>query len=333
MGGPNAKRVMVSAPDADQSVAVDATSPSRCPCCGWPWCCSSPASGCIAGPAAAQADDLIQLNGDPPVTLAGGVGYGLLYLDGAVRLAGDTAITATDVFIGPDAQLRPASTRQAGNNCANGRSLTITASGGVAISPAIDLRGRRRRQSLGRHARDPRRRASRSAAASRRPARTRRPAASRSTRPGSSSRRPCTRPGAGISCTAAAASRSAATSRAPAATPRRAQTRPRTSGGGVDLASSGGDVNVLGSIASWGRDVAGAGARRGRQRRRRDRRGRRRPHLGRHRLARRAAAWTSRPGSPAPSRSRRAAPRRLGAVDASGDSRPAATAPTARPSA
>ena len=90
---------------------------------------------------AAQADDLIQLNGDLPVTLSGSVSYGLLYLDGTVRLAGDTAITATDVFIGPDAQLQTCFDPPNGNDCTNGRSLSITASGGVAISPAIDLRG------------------------------------------------------------------------------------------------------------------------------------------------------------------------------------------------
>jgi hypothetical protein len=96
----------------------------------------------VAVPAAAQADDLIQLNGDLPVTLQGGVGYGLLYLDGNVRLAGDTAISATDVFIGPDAQLQTCFIPGGnGNDCTTGRSLSITATGGVAISPAIDLRG------------------------------------------------------------------------------------------------------------------------------------------------------------------------------------------------
>ena len=94
--------------------------------------------GCIAGPAVAQADDLIQLNGDPAVTFAGGYAYGLLYLDGAVRLNGDTAITATDVFIGPDAQFDGC----AEVGCVNGHSLTINASGGVAISPAISLGGK-----------------------------------------------------------------------------------------------------------------------------------------------------------------------------------------------
>ena len=122
--------------------------------CGWtqPRPTAAPSRGLVALllvsaglfpiPAAARADDLIQLNGDLPVTLSGGVSYGLLYLDGNVRLAGDTAITATDVFIGPDASLQTCyDIGTTGNNCTAGRSLTITASGGVAISPAIDLRG------------------------------------------------------------------------------------------------------------------------------------------------------------------------------------------------
>ncbi|MDX6561455.1 MAG: hypothetical protein QOD65_1269, partial [Gaiellales bacterium] len=99
-------------------------------------------AGCFAAPVAAKADDFIQLNGDPPVTLSGSASYGLLYLDGVVRLAGDTGITATDVFIGPDASLQTCfDVATNGNNCVNGRSLGISASGGVTISPAIDLRG------------------------------------------------------------------------------------------------------------------------------------------------------------------------------------------------
>ena len=50
------------------------------------------------------------------------------------------SIIATDVFIGPDALVRRLYDR--GNDCVNGHSLTINASGGVAISPAIDLRGK-----------------------------------------------------------------------------------------------------------------------------------------------------------------------------------------------
>ena len=85
-------------------------------------------AGCVAAPAIAQADDLIQLNGDRPVTLQGNYNFGLLYLDGVVRLAADTSITATDVFIGPDAQLQTCwDIGTAGKNCDAGRSLSITA--------------------------------------------------------------------------------------------------------------------------------------------------------------------------------------------------------------
>ena len=119
-------------------MAVDASSPSRFPMLRLAVVLLVACVGCIAGPAVAQADDLIQLNGDPPVTFAGGYGYGLLYLDGTVRLNGDTSITATDVFIGPDAQFDGC----AEVGCVNGHSLTINASGGVAISPAISLQGK-----------------------------------------------------------------------------------------------------------------------------------------------------------------------------------------------
>jgi hypothetical protein len=82
--------------------------------------------------AAAYSDELLVERMLP------GANYRLLYLDGAVHLNGDTSITATDVFIGPDAQFDGCA--EAG--CVNGHSLTINASGGVAISPAISLQGR-----------------------------------------------------------------------------------------------------------------------------------------------------------------------------------------------
>ncbi len=151
--------------------------------------------GPFAVPAIAQADDLIQLNGDPPVTLAGNVSYGLLYLDGVVRLAGDTNITATDVFVGPDASLQTCfDPGTNGNNCVAGRSLGIYATGGVAISPGIDLRGAVGPNRLGgtlairAGARLPGRRRSR------RPARRPDRARLRSTRLESSSPRACMRP-------------------------------------------------------------------------------------------------------------------------------------------
>ena len=215
-------------------------------------------AGCFAGPAIAQADDLIQLNGDPPVTLSGGVGYGLLYLDGLVRLAGDTSITATDVFIGPDATLATCFDG-VGNNCTSGRSLTITASGGVAISPGIDLRGvvganrsggtlviRAGRVSIGG------------------PVETTGTNASSGSividSPGFVVTQTLRAPGAAISVRGAGGVLiggdvwSAGSDTTTGADPSRL-----TSGGGVNVSSSAGDVNVLGAISSWGRDVPGAG--------------------------------------------------------------------------
>ena len=118
-------------------MSVDVSPPSRFPLRRLALFAALAAVGLVVVPAA-QADDLIQLNGDLPVTFAGGYSYGLLYLDGAVHLNGDTSITATDVFIGPDAQFDGCA--EAG--CVNGHSLTINASGGVSISPAISLQGR-----------------------------------------------------------------------------------------------------------------------------------------------------------------------------------------------
>jgi hypothetical protein len=215
------------------------------------------AVGLVAVPAA-QADDLIQLNGDLPVTLQGGVGYGLLYLDGTVRLAGDTAITANEVFIGPDAQLQTCFIVNA-NDCTNGRSLSITASGGVAISPAIDLRGgtgtNRAGGTLVIHA------ARVSLGGGVETAGTNAPSGSIAIdSPGLVVTQNLHAPGAAISVHGAGGVTiggdvsSAGTDAATGSDPARV-----TSGGGIDLASSGGDVSVLGSLASFGRDMAGAG--------------------------------------------------------------------------
>jgi hypothetical protein len=232
-------------------VPVDAASPSRHPFLRLALLVVLAALGLVAVPAA-QADDLIQLNGDLPVTLQGGVSYGLLYLDGTVRLAGDTAITATDVFIGPDAQLQTCFIVNA-NDCTNGRSLSITASGGVAISPAINLSGgtgtNRQGGSLTIHA---------ARVALGGGVETAGTAAGSGAITIDSAGLVVTQnlhaPGAAIFVHGAggvsiggdisSASGDAAV----------------MDGGAVDLASSGGDVSVLGSIASAGRDVPGAGA-------------------------------------------------------------------------
>jgi hypothetical protein len=218
-------------------------------------------AGIFAVPAAAHADDLIQLNGDTPVTFAGTYSYGLLYLDGAVRLSGDTSITATDVFIGPDASLQTCyDLATAGNNCTNGRSLTITATGGVAIQPAIDLRGavgaNRAGGALVIHA-------------------------ARVALGGNVETAGTNAPSGGIVIDSSGLVVTQ-TLHAPgnniivhgaggvaiggdvwsagSDTATNNEVGRLTSGGPVDLASSGGDVSVLGAISSWGRDVAGAGS-------------------------------------------------------------------------
>ena len=248
-----------SGADSPQCVPVDATSPSRLPfrrlVALFVACASF-----VAAPALAQGADLIQLNGDPPITLQGINDYGLLYLDGVVRLSGDTGINATNVFIGPDAQLQTCyDSATDGNNCINGRSLGINASGGVAISPAIDLRGgvgpnrtggtlaiTAARVSLGSGVET---------------AGTNAPSGPITIQ---SSGLVVTQnlhaPGANIIVHGAGGVLiggdiwSAGSDTATGTDPSR-----QTSGGGVDIASSGGDVNVLGSISSWGRDVASGG--------------------------------------------------------------------------
>ena len=135
--------------------------------------------------------------------------------------------------------------------CVNGHSLTINATGGVAISPAINLRARTARTASA--ARSPStRRASRSAARSTPPA-TRPLGAIAIDSPGLVVTQSLRAPGQrhlrarrggvliGGDVTSAGSGR---------------PTDPN--GGGIDLASAGGDVNVLGSIASFGRDTAGA---------------------------------------------------------------------------
>jgi hypothetical protein len=251
---------MAAAVASTQCVQVDARSPSRRPILRT-LALLLTCAGLFAIPAAAHADDLIQLNGDLPVTLSGGVSYGLLYLDGNVRLSGDTSISATDVFIGPDASLQTCyDPGTNGNNCTVGRSLSITASGGVAISPAIDLRGligtnrpggtlviSAARVSLGG------------------PVETAGTAATSGgiviDSPGYIVTQTLHAPGAGVHVHGAGGvliggdAWSAGSDAATGVDPSRL-----TSGGTVDIASTGGDVSVLGAIASWGRDVGGAGS-------------------------------------------------------------------------
>jgi hypothetical protein len=235
-------------------VPVDATPPSRHPLPRLALLLALAAVGLFAAPAA-QADDLIQLNGDLPLTLQGNFRFGLLYLDGTVRLAADTSITATDVFIGPDAQLDTCYdlVSQNANGCGNGRSLSINASGGVAISPGIDLRGavgaNRAGGSLSIHA------ARISLGGGVETAGTAAVSGSISLdSPGLIVTQNLHAPGAAIVVHGAGGLSIGGDVTSASGDPG------VVNGGPVDLASTGGDVAVLGSISSAGRDVSGAGA-------------------------------------------------------------------------
>ena len=95
----------------------------------------------FGGATAARADDLLILNGDS-ITLSGSHQYGFVYLDGDMRLDGDTSISASSIYIGPSAYIATCFVAGVGDNgCPNGRSLTLSASGRVTLSPGIDLTG------------------------------------------------------------------------------------------------------------------------------------------------------------------------------------------------
>lgn len=96
--------------------------------------------------ATARAQDLIILNGDPPQTMSGSVQYDVVYIDGDLELLGDTTLTASSIYIGPDANLDtcyvPGPSPSGGDNaCTAGRSLTLQAGGPVIVSDGIDLSG------------------------------------------------------------------------------------------------------------------------------------------------------------------------------------------------
>src|SRR5581483_10585269 len=91
------------------------------------------------GVSAAQGADLLVLNGDS-VTLQGSNQYGLVYIDGGLRLSGDTSISASSIYIGPDAYIDTCYVDDAHQDgCTTGRSLTLSASGPVTVAQGIDL--------------------------------------------------------------------------------------------------------------------------------------------------------------------------------------------------
>ncbi len=87
----------------------------------------------------ARADDLLVLQGDSE-TLSGNVQYGLVYIDGDLRLAGATTISANSIYIGPDAALITCFVVGTGDNgCTAGRSLSLHAGGSLTVATGIDL--------------------------------------------------------------------------------------------------------------------------------------------------------------------------------------------------
>ncbi len=90
--------------------------------------------------AGASAADLLILNGDPPATLSGTQQYGIVYIDGELRLTGDTTINAASIYIGPDAYIDSCYVPGTGDGqCAGGRSLTLNSSGPLTVATGIDL--------------------------------------------------------------------------------------------------------------------------------------------------------------------------------------------------
>ena len=176
MGGPNAKRVMFSGPEATNVWPWTLPRPPVSRCSDWPWSCCVACVGCIAA-----ARRRAGRRPDPAQRRPAGhvrrrlLGYGLLYLDGAVRLNGDTSITATDVFIGPDAQFDGCAEATTASMATRSRSTPRAASPSPPPSASRAPYGTNR---VGGTLADPRRHASRSAARSTRPARSRRPARS-----------------------------------------------------------------------------------------------------------------------------------------------------------
>ena len=89
--------------------------------------------------ASARADDLLVLNGDSE-TLSGAQQFGMVYIDGDLRLSGDTSITASSIYIGPDAAVISCFVAGEGDDsCTAGRSLTLQSSGPLTVATPIDL--------------------------------------------------------------------------------------------------------------------------------------------------------------------------------------------------
>jgi hypothetical protein len=99
------------------------------------------AGGALASAGAAEAGDLIVLAPDS-ATISGSLAYDHVYIgDGAtLRLAGDTAISAADVYIAGGANLRTCFVAPSDDNgCTTGRNLAIGSTGQLNIGSGINL--------------------------------------------------------------------------------------------------------------------------------------------------------------------------------------------------
>ena len=90
--------------------------------------------------ATASASDLLVLSGDPAVTLSGTQSYGIVYVDGELRLTGDTTIRAASIYFGPDARIDTCYVPGLGDGqCVGGRSLALQSAGPLTVASGIDL--------------------------------------------------------------------------------------------------------------------------------------------------------------------------------------------------
>ncbi len=95
--------------------------------------------GTLATAPAARAADLLLLDGEQQ-TVSGNLNYGFVYVDGELRLSGDTTITAASIYFGPSAGLRSCFVEGSGNGgCTTGRSLTLRSAGPLTLTSGIDL--------------------------------------------------------------------------------------------------------------------------------------------------------------------------------------------------
>jgi hypothetical protein len=97
----------------------------------------------LVGAQAASADNLLLLDTEQAV-VSGDLHYALVYVDGELRLTGDTSITASSIYFGPHAIIHTCDVEGSGAGtgttaCTTGRSLTLSSPGQITLSGGIDL--------------------------------------------------------------------------------------------------------------------------------------------------------------------------------------------------